>query len=148
MSRFTTTLFLTIAVAAVSVGVAFAHGASTVHVTIRHQLHGCHAWSVDGGAYKASQRIAVAAGTKIQVTDDDVMPHKLYEVSGPRVAIRSLRAPASTAPGQMSHMGASAETTLTKAGTYVFGTKAGEDYMAGVKTIGEDNVLRLTVVVK
>jgi len=26
-------------------------------------------------------------------------------------------------------------------------TKAGEDYMAGVKTIGEDNVLRLTVVV-
>ena len=41
----------------------------------------------------------------------------------------------------------SAQITFTKPGVYHFTTKAGEDYMAGMKTIGEDNVLRLTVVV-
>ena len=44
-------------------------------------------------------------------------------------------------------MGASLKITLIKPGVYHFTTKAGEDYMAGMKTIGEDNVLRLTVVV-
>ena len=44
-------------------------------------------------------------------------------------------------------MGASTKITLTRPGVYHFTTKAGEDYMAGVKTIGEDNVLKLTVVV-
>jgi hypothetical protein len=31
--------------------------------------------------------------------------------------------------------------------TYIFTTKAGEDYMKGVKTSGEDNILRLVVTV-
>ena len=38
--------------------------------------------------------------------------------------------------------------TFTKPGVYKFTTKAGEDFMSGVKTIGEDNVLRLTVTVR
>jgi hypothetical protein len=38
--------------------------------------------------------------------------------------------------------------TFTKPGVYTFTTKAGEDYMSGVKTIGEDNVLKLTVTVR
>jgi hypothetical protein len=39
---------------------------------------------------------------------------------------------------------------FAKTGTYVFLTKAGEDYpsMSNMKTIGEDNVLRLVVKVR
>jgi hypothetical protein len=44
-------------------------------------------------------------------------------------------------------MGASLKITFTKPGVYHFTTKPGEDYMAGMKTIGEDNVLKLTVIV-
>ena len=45
-------------------------------------------------------------------------------------------------------MGASLKVTLTKPGVYHFTTKPGEDYpMAGMKTTGEDNVLKLTVIV-
>jgi hypothetical protein len=46
-------------------------------------------------------------------------------------------------------MGASLKVALTKPGTYHFTTKPGEDYpgMSGMKTTGEDNVLKLTVVV-
>jgi hypothetical protein len=44
--------------------------------------------------------------------------------------------------------GATVTVSFPKAGTYVFGTKAGEDYMKGVKTTGEDNVLTLKITVK
>ncbi|MFN2628949.1 MAG: hypothetical protein ABR569_09985 [Gaiellaceae bacterium] len=47
----------------------------------------------------------------------------------------------------IGHMGASLKSTLTQRGVYHFMTKPGEDYTAGMKTIGKDNVLRLTVVV-
>jgi len=48
-------------------------------------------------------------------------------------------------PTMLGRMGAATSITFAKPGLYRFITKAGEDYMAGVKTIGEDNVLRLTV---
>ena len=38
--------------------------------------------------------------------------------------------------------------TFAKPGRYVFGTKPGEDYMKGIKTIGADNVLKLVVTVR
>jgi hypothetical protein len=47
----------------------------------------------------------------------------------------------------MNHMAASVKVRFAHAGTYRFTTKAGEDYMKGMKTIGEDNVLTLKVVV-
>ena len=114
--------------------------ASSSHavVTIRHQMRGCHSWSVNGGAYRASQSVTIARGGTLKVVDNDVMPHKLVQVSGPKVAI--LRA-------AMAHMSAFASVHFTKAGVYTFTTKPGEDYKwAGkMKTTGEDNVLRLKV---
>jgi hypothetical protein len=45
-------------------------------------------------------------------------------------------------------MGATTTVKFLHPGTYVFTTKPGEDYMKGVKTTGEDNVLTLKVVVR
>jgi len=45
----------------------------------------------------------------------------------------------------LARMGAATRITFAHPGVYRFTTKAGEDYMAGVKTLGEDNVLTLTV---
>jgi hypothetical protein len=48
----------------------------------------------------------------------------------------------------LAKMGASLKLTFTRPGVYHFTTKAGEDYPGvTLKTIGEDNVLKLTVVV-
>jgi plastocyanin len=130
---------------------ASAHG--TVTVLIRHQLHGCHAWSVNGNAYKPSQTVKVDAGTTIVFTNNDVMAHKLVQTSGPRVTIKKV---ASTmmdmshefkGSGVMAHSGASVRVMFFKPGVYRFTTKAGEDYMKMPATIGEDNVLKLKVVV-
>jgi len=109
-------------------------------LTIRHQLRGCHSWSVNGGAYKPSQYLALARGASLTIVNNDVMPHRLVQVSGP-----ALRLPPSA---NMNHSAATTHLTFAKTGVYVFRTKAGEDYMKGVKTIGKDNFLLLEVTVR
>jgi plastocyanin len=137
MNKLTSTLVL----AAISAAIATASAAAspTTNVLIRHQTVGCHSWSVNGDAFAASQRIVVRPKTTFSFTNTDVMPHQLIQLSGPKV---SLATPAMNKPG------ARASVHLLKKGTYVFGTKAGEDWIKGVVTKGEDNVLKLTVVVR
>jgi len=109
----------------------------TSTIMIRHQVRGCHSWSVNGGAYRAALSTSLARGGAITFMNMDVMPHKLVKTSGP--AIHFAGKP------NMNHMSATVKVTFSKAGVYKFTTKPGEDYMKGMKTIGEDNVLRLTV---
>ena len=135
---------IAIAVAALALaigGVSAASAHSAAMVTIRHETHGCHAWSYNNGTYKAALSVYLARGATLRVQNNDVMPHKLVRTSGPTV---KLVRPA------MNHTGASAQVHFTKAGTYKFTTKAGEDYSwaSHMKTTGEDNVLRLTVTVR
>ena len=133
------TLILTLAFALGLAGAASAVSApGHASVLIRHQTHGCHSWSVDGGAFKARQSITLHHGGWLAVTNNDVMPHTLVLTSGPSLRI---------AHAKLGHMGSSLKITFTKSGVYHFTTKAGEDYMAGIKTTGDDNVLKLTVVV-
>ncbi|HKB93661.1 MAG TPA: hypothetical protein VKC62_05455 [Gaiellaceae bacterium] len=131
-----------IAVAAALAAAAFAGQAaasSTVTITIRHETVGCHAWAIGNGAYKATQALTVKAGTSLRFVDNDVMPHQIVEIAGRRLAIHG---------ASLAKMGAHVNITLAKPGTYIFGTKAGEDYTKGIVTKGADNVLRLVVVVK
>ena len=112
---------------------------STAQIVIRHQMKGCHAWAVDNQAYRATQHVTVARSTTFTLVNNDVMPHTLIQLAGPKVAFGH---------ALLNHMGASTKFTLSKPGTYRFGTKAGEDYKGmAMKTIGEDNVLRLIIVV-
>ena len=141
-------------------GVAAAAPAQTsATVQIRHQVAGCHTWSVDGSPFKAAQSVKLARGGHLTVTDNDVMPHQLMRVAGPRVVytlanpgsmmgspmMGALKAP--YASGMMPHMGAQLRVTFARAGVYTFKTVAGEDYMKGIKTTGEDHVLKLVVTV-
>jgi hypothetical protein len=50
---------------------------------------------------------------------------------------------------KMGHMGSKAKVFFSHAGVYKLKTRAGEDYpnMDGMKTIGKDNDLRITVLV-
>ena len=131
---------------------------SKVSAVIRHQVRGCHTWSFDGGTYKASQAIVLRRGGWLTVTNNDVMPHALVKMTGPTVRFVNVKtgvvaggmgSSANAAPGAMTHMGASTKVFFAKPGVYRFVTKAGEDYpaMSDMKTVGEDNTLRLTVTV-
>jgi plastocyanin len=114
------------------------HAPASSTITIRHQLRGCHTWAVNRGAYQSALRTTLARGGTITFVDNDVMPHKLVQTRGPRARFHGSPA--------MRHMSASVRVTFPKAGVYRFTTKAGEDYPGmAMKTIGEDNVLRLAV---
>ena len=130
-------LVLTILVALAVAGSAVA-STNNATLTIRHQAHGCHSWSFDGKTWSATQRIAIVRGGVLTVVDKDVMPHQLIQVSGPKAMLTGTA---------MKHMSAYAHVGFPTKGTYVFKTRAGEDYMKGIKTIGEDNVLKLVVTV-
>jgi hypothetical protein len=149
---------ITALAAALASSAAAAGSAGNASLVIRHQLHGCHAWSVNGDAYKPSQTLVLARGASLHVTNNDVMPHKLIETSGPAVRFTHLGTTTGTGmamglkgtfpPAMLASIGARSEIAFSKPGVYHFTTKPGEDYMAGIKTIGEDNVLRLTVRVR
>jgi plastocyanin len=140
MARKRTIPFLaaTVLAAIVAGAAAAAGGPSHASLVIRHQTRGCHSWSVNGGAFAPAQGIALKTGATITVTNNDVMPHTLVQTSGPKAVL--------TAP-KMNHMSAIARVSFPNKGVYVFTTKAGEDYVAGIKTVGADNVLRLKVIV-
>ena len=106
-------------------------------VLIRHQTAHCHAWSVNGGPFAASQVVHLTPGSTLTVTDQDVMSHTLIQTGGPALSI--------TDP--LTNMHQVASVRFARPGTYVFKTKAGEDYMSGIQTTGADNQLRLTVIV-
>jgi hypothetical protein len=82
--------------------------------------------------------VHLAVGGTLNLQDNDVMPHKLFRVSGPQPSFTG---------ADMTRMGARSTVSFPAAGTYVLSTKAGEDYMRGIKTIGEDNTLKIRVVV-
>jgi hypothetical protein len=128
-------LALTLLVALTVAGSALA-APKNATITIRHQVRGCHSWSLDGKMWQAKQSITLVRGAVLTVVDNDVMPHKLIQLHGPKAVISG---------AAMAHMGASTHAGFPVKGTYVFTTKAGEDYMKGVKTVGEDNVLKLVV---
>jgi plastocyanin len=130
-----------------------ASAGSNTAILIRHQTHGCHAWAVNGGAYKASQTLKVTRGATVTFVNNDAMAHKLIQTVGPKVAMRKVASSMLDmshefkGSGVMAHTGASIRVTFAKAGVYRFTTRFGEDYMKMPETIGEDNVLRLKVVV-
>jgi plastocyanin len=133
---------------------ASASAGSNTTILIRHQMHGCHAWSLGvGKPYKAAQSLKVTRGSSITVVNDDVMAHQLFQTSGPRVAITKVHSTMMDmshelkGSGVMAHPGAAVKVVFTKAGVYTFRTRFGEDYMKMPDTIGKDNTLTLKVVV-
>jgi hypothetical protein len=114
--------------------VAATNAAGQAKIVIRHQLKGCHSWSVNGDSFNPNQSLTLKRGGSFTITRVS---------AGTGMGDKGVFA----AP-MMARMGAQSKVTFTKPGVYKFTTKAGEDFMSGVKTIGEDNVLKLTVTVR
>jgi hypothetical protein len=132
-------LAITMLVALAVAGSALA-APKTATLTIRHQVHGCHSWSLNGTNWRATQSITLARGSVLTVVDNDVMSHTMIQANG-------RAAKAAITGATMKRIGAKAHVTFSAKGTYIFTTKTGEDYMKGVETTGEDNVLKLVVTI-
>jgi hypothetical protein len=103
-------------------------------VDIVHVMRGCHVWS-DGKRTGARMRMMLSAGGTLRITDDDVDPHKLIQVAGPKVML-----------GKAMMTGDVAQISFPTKGVYKFTTRTLEmPGMAEVETQGPDNHLMLTV---
>ena len=131
--------FTAIAIALVLAAPAASHENGPVLI-IRHEMRGCHAWSLGDGAAKVSQIIRLKRGVHLAIGNNDVMPHKLVQTSGPRVSLPD--------GASMNSIGAMIEVRFPEAGVYRFTTRAGADYSKGMRTIGVDNTLKLKVIVR
>lgn len=126
-------------------------GAGWQALVIHHQLHGCHAWSLNDGASRVDQTVSIRQGGSVTVTNDDLMPQKLIETNGGAVGYTRITigapmgAKKTFPPAMLARIGATSKITFAKVGIYRFTTQAGDAYMAPVKTVGPDNVLHLTV---
>jgi hypothetical protein len=147
----TFTLLSAAALAALAFASTAAPQNGNATLIIQHVTKGCHSWSLNAGPLKVAQSVSLAKGGTLIVVDNDVMAHKLIKTSGPSVTMTKIASAMHdmshefSGAGVMAHMGASVALHFNKAGTYTFTTKAGEDYMKGMATIGEDHVLKLTV---
>ena len=155
IKRVLTVFALTAAAAAISVSAALSAAPLTAKIVITHQVQGCHSWSVNGNAFKPSQQLTLRRGGSVTITNNDVMPHELIQTAGPKATIKLVKAAMNgmgmhgkIGPNTMGHMGATLKVDFSKAGTYKFTTKAGEDYVDAFPTTGEDHTLRLVVTVK
>ncbi len=143
------------ALAAIFAASALASPAVSNTLVISHIVKGCHTWALNGAKPAVSQTIKLHRGQVLTIKNTDVMPHQLIKTSGAPVIMKlvvpgmsssgTLKAP--YAAGMMPHMASVLRVSFPKAGTYTLKTAAGEDYMEGVKTVGEDNVLKVKVVV-
>jgi hypothetical protein len=128
-------------------------------LVIHHQVRGCHAWSLNGGPFVVKQKLNLARGGFLTLTNNDLMAQELVRVNGPTVTERLLapfgmsmvmkgEAMGGTAGRYaLNHPGARLKVTFTKAGVYHFKLVDRGDYFKNIKTIGPDNKPTLTVVV-
>jgi hypothetical protein len=138
--KHTITAFAVLAAGLVLAAPATSHAGGPVLI-IRHQMRGCHAWSLGAsGAAKVSQTVWLKRGVHLEIGNNDVMPQKLVQLAGPRTGLPE--------GASMNKVGAMVEVRFPRAGVYRFTTKAGEDYSKGMRTIGPDNTLKLRVIVR
>jgi len=103
-------------------------------LNIVHVQRGCHVWS-NPTRSGAAMRMMLSAGGTLRVTDEDVDPHKLIQVAGPKVML-----------GKAMMTGDVAQISFPTKGVYKFTTRTLEmPGMAEVKTTGPDNHLMLTI---
>ena len=99
---------LAVAILLLSFGAAGAQAHETnATLVIRHQVRGCHSWSLNSDAYNPTQRGTIHAGSLLTVTDNDVMSHKLIQTSGPKVYYKG--------NPSMSHMSAKVQVQIGRA---------------------------------
>lgn len=132
-----------------------ATAAKSDSIVIRHQIKGCHAWSLNRGPYRAMLETRVARGSSITITNVDPMVHKLIQLSGRPVAMQHTAdhhmtrtgLKHITGRGVMNHMEASIRVTFLKAGVHRFTTEDLGDYFE-LDSTGEHSHLMLVVRVR
>src|SRR6188472_564356 len=100
-----------LAVLAALVVISPAAAGGTATITINHEMKGCHMWQLGNGKPTANLRITVRAGTGLRFVNNDIMPHRLIQLAGPKLTL---------VRPKMNHLSAVSTVTLAHKGDYRF----------------------------
>jgi len=118
---------------------AAASRAPTIALSIIHVVRGCHVWARPSGAIGSDSTISVKPGTRVKIRLVCPMDFDVSQTRGPKLAIG----------GRRFYTGSTRVLVFRKAGVYRLRAKNVQtSEEVGLQTLGEDNVLRLTVRVK
>jgi hypothetical protein len=132
-----------VVVAAVALGVApsaVAVAASpTFRLTILHFVSGCHVWQAGSNTLGPSAKITLKRGTRLEIRPNCPMDFEFRQVSGPKLALGATR----------TYAGTIRTIVFPKAGVYrLAASNVQSSEQQGLQTLGPDNALSLTVVVR
>jgi hypothetical protein len=132
MPRLVTVLLAAVAFAAVPTAAA----SPTVRLAILHYVRGCHVWSSNN---KPDARIVVRRGARVAIRPSCPMDFDFRQVAGPKLTFGSPRVQAGT----------TRTVVFRKRGVYRLVAKnVQSSEELGLQTLGKDNRLTLTIVVK
>jgi hypothetical protein len=139
MRRRRVLLGVLLGLALIAVPFATAAAASpTFRLSIVHTVHGCHVW-VTTKVLGPSTRITVKPGTRLEIRPQCPMDFDLAQVAGPKLVLgapRLLR-------------GTSRTIVFARRGVYRLTARNVQSPAdVGLQTLGADNLLTLTVVVR
>ena len=129
---------VTAVLAVVPIGGAAA-ASPTFRLEIVHVVQGCHVWSTAKGQVGASTKLVVKRGTRVQIRVSCPMDFDFTQTAGPTLALGDPR----------THTGTVRTIVFAKTGVYRLTVKNVQSSAEmGMQTLGPDNTLTLTVVVK
>jgi len=130
-------VLLGLALVAIPLGTAAA-ASPTVRLSIMHTVHGCHVWMTTK-VLGPSTTITVKRGTRLEIRPLCPMDFDFAQVAGPRLVLghpRKLR-------------GSTRTVVFPRTGVYRLTARNVQSPAdVGLQTLGADNVLTLTVVVR
>jgi hypothetical protein len=130
-------VLLGLALVAIPLGTAAA-ASPTVRLSIMHTVHGCHVWMTTK-VLGPSTTITVKRGTRLEIRPLCPMDFDFAQVAGPRLVLgnpRTLR-------------GSTRTVVFPRTGVYRLTARNVQSPAdVGLQTLGADNVLTLTVVVR
>ncbi len=135
-------ILVAVLVAAAMVAVPVGGAAATspiVRLTIIHFVSGCHVWQVGDRNLGASAKITLKRGTRLEIRPNCPMDFDFRQVAGPRLALGATR----------TYAGTTRAIVFAKRGVYkLAATNVQTSEQQGLQTLGADNALTLTVVVR
>jgi hypothetical protein len=137
VKRFLLVCLVGFAVVGTPVGAAAA-ASPKFRISIAHYVHGCHVW-LTGENRGPATTIRVKRGTRVEIRLSCPMDFEFRQLAGPRLALGTPRTVAGT----------TRTIAFRKPGRYVLtATNVQSSEEAGLETLGADNMLKLTVVVR
>ncbi len=132
-----------VAAVAAAIVVLPASGAAAVSPTLRltivHFVSGCHVWQLGTKTLGRSAKVAVASGARLAIRASCPMDFDFRQVAGPKLVLGERR----------TYAGTVRTIVFRKPGVYrLVVTNAQSSEERGLQTLGPDNTLSLTIVVR